>query len=53
LPLLCAPLALPALTTVRAGGDPRRLNAVLAGTARLSLVFAALLALGVAWPGLA
>jgi 1,4-dihydroxy-2-naphthoate octaprenyltransferase len=53
LPLLCAPMAVPLLATVRAAGDPRRLNAVLAGTARLSLVFAALLALGVAWPGLA
>ena len=36
-----------------AGGDPRRLNATLAGTARLSLVFAALLAIGLALPGLA
>jgi 1,4-dihydroxy-2-naphthoate octaprenyltransferase len=52
LPLFCAPLALPLLRVVRAGGDPRRLNAVLAGTARLSLVFAALLALGLALPGL-
>ena len=52
LPLLSAPLALPLLRVVRAGGDPRRLNAVLAGTARLSLVFAALLALGLALPGL-
>ena len=52
LPLLCAPLALPLLRVVRAGGDPRRLNAVLAGTARLSLVFAALLAVGLALPGL-
>ena len=52
LPLLSAPLALPLLRVVRAGGDLRRLNAVLAGTARLSLVFAALLALGLALPGL-
>jgi 1,4-dihydroxy-2-naphthoate octaprenyltransferase len=52
LPLLSAPLALPLLRVVGAGGDPRRLNAVLAGTARLSLVFAALLALGLALPGL-
>jgi 1,4-dihydroxy-2-naphthoate octaprenyltransferase len=52
LPLLSTPLALPLLRLVGAGGDPRRLNAVLAGTARLSLVFAALLALGLALPGL-
>jgi 1,4-dihydroxy-2-naphthoate octaprenyltransferase len=52
LALLSAPLALPLLAAVRVGGDPRRLNAVLAGTARLSLAFAALLALGVAVPGL-
>ncbi len=52
LPLLSAPLALPLLRVVRAGGDPRRLNAVLAGTARLSLVFSALLAFGLALPGL-
>ncbi len=52
LPLLSAPLALPLLRVVRAGGDPRRLNAVLAGTARLSLVFSALLAAGLALPGL-
>jgi 1,4-dihydroxy-2-naphthoate octaprenyltransferase len=51
LPLLSAPLALPLWRSVRAGGDPRRLNAVLAGTARLSLVFAALLALGLALAG--
>jgi hypothetical protein len=51
LPLLSAPLARPLLRVVRAGGDPRRLNAVLAGTARLSLAFAALLALGLALPG--
>jgi 1,4-dihydroxy-2-naphthoate octaprenyltransferase len=53
LPLLSAPLALPLLAAVRAGSDPRRLNATLAGTARLSLVFAALLAVGLAVPGLA
>ncbi len=53
LPLLSAPLAFPLLAAVRAGGDPRRLNATLAGTARLSLVFAALLAVGLALPGLA
>jgi 1,4-dihydroxy-2-naphthoate octaprenyltransferase len=52
LALLSAPLALPLRTIVRAGGDPRRLNDVLARTARLSLVFAALLALGLTLPGL-
>ena len=34
------PLAVPLLRTVRAFGDPRQLNAVLKGTARLALVFA-------------
>lgn len=52
LALLAVPLALPLRAAVRAGGDPRRLNAVLAGTARLSLAFAALLAIGLALPGL-
>ncbi len=48
---LGVPLALPLRREIRAGGDPRRLNAVLAGTARLSLVCAALLAAGLALPG--
>ena len=52
LPLASAVLALPLWRVVRAGGDPRRLNAVLAGTARLALVFSALLAAGLALPGL-
>ena len=52
LPLLSLPLALPLLRVVRAGGDPRRLNAVLRGTARLSLAHSVLLAVGVAVPGL-
>jgi 1,4-dihydroxy-2-naphthoate octaprenyltransferase len=52
LPLLSLPLALPLIRVVRAGGDPRRLNAVLRGTARLSLVFSALLALALALPRL-
>ncbi len=52
LPVVSAVLALPLWRVVRAGGDPRRLNAVLAGTARLALVFSALLAAGVALPGL-
>lgn len=51
LPLASAPLALPLLRTVRAGGDPRRLNGVLRGTARMSLVFAALFAVSLAVGG--
>jgi 1,4-dihydroxy-2-naphthoate octaprenyltransferase len=50
LALLSLPLAVPLLVSVRAGGDPRRLNPVLRGTARLSLVFTALLAVGLALP---
>jgi len=46
LPLASAPLAVPLVRSVRGGGDPRRLNPVLRGTARLSLVFAVLFALG-------
>jgi hypothetical protein len=41
----------PLLRVVRAGGDPRRLNPVLKGTARLALAFAVLFALGLAVPG--
>jgi 1,4-dihydroxy-2-naphthoate octaprenyltransferase len=55
LSLLAAPLAVPLLRVVRvvrAGGDPRRLNPVLRGTARLSLVFSLLFAVGLALPGL-
>ena len=48
LALVSAPLALPLLRVVHAGGDPRRLNAVLKGTARLSLVFALSFAVGLA-----
>jgi 1,4-dihydroxy-2-naphthoate octaprenyltransferase len=48
LPLLSLPLALPLLRSVRAGGDPRRLNAVLRGAARLSLVFSVLFAVALA-----
>lgn len=50
--LLSAPLALPLLRIIRAGGDPRRLNAALKGTARLSLAFSVSFALGLAVPGL-
>jgi 1,4-dihydroxy-2-naphthoate octaprenyltransferase len=52
LSLLSAPLAFSLSRDVGAGGDPRRLNATLAGTARLSLLFSALLGLGLALPGL-
>ena len=48
LPLLTLPMALPLQQVVFADGDPRRLNPVLKGTARLQLVFAALFALGLA-----
>ncbi len=48
LPLLTAPLAVPLLRVVRAGGDPRRLNAVLRDTARLTLGFSVLFAAGLA-----
>jgi 1,4-dihydroxy-2-naphthoate polyprenyltransferase len=48
LPLACLPLAVPLVRVVFADGDPRRLNPVLQGTARLQLVFSALFALGLA-----
>ena len=48
LPLLAAPIALPLLRTVQAFGEPRRLNAVLKGTARLVLVYGVLFATGLA-----
>jgi 1,4-dihydroxy-2-naphthoate octaprenyltransferase len=51
LPLVASPLAIPLLRTVFAEGDPRRLNPVLKGTARLELAVAALLALGLAAGG--
>jgi 1,4-dihydroxy-2-naphthoate octaprenyltransferase len=53
LALLSAPLALPLLGVVHAAGDPRRLNPVLQGTARLSLAFSVLFAAGLALSGLA
>jgi 1,4-dihydroxy-2-naphthoate octaprenyltransferase len=46
--LLAAPMAIPLLRVVYGGGDPRRLNLVLKGTARLTLVFALLFAAGLA-----
>ena len=48
LPLLSLPLAVPLVRVVLADGDPRRLNPVLRGTARLQLVFAILFAVGLA-----
>jgi 1,4-dihydroxy-2-naphthoate octaprenyltransferase len=51
LPLASAPLAVALLRVVHAGGDPRRLNPVLKQTARLSLLFALLFALGLAVEG--
>ncbi len=48
LPLASAPLAVPLLRSVIGIGDPRRLNPVLRATARLSLVYAALFAIGLA-----
>jgi 1,4-dihydroxy-2-naphthoate octaprenyltransferase len=56
LPLASIPLMVPLVREVRADGDPRRLNPVLAGTAGLALVFCSLFAVGlaldsvVAWP---
>ena len=51
LPLLALPLAPPLWRTVASPGDPRRLNPVLRDTARLSLVFAILFAVGLAAGG--
>ena len=51
LPLLTVPLARPLLRTVATFGQPRELNLVLKGTARLSLVFGVLFAIGLAVGG--
>jgi 1,4-dihydroxy-2-naphthoate octaprenyltransferase len=48
LPFVSLPAAVPLLRVVYAEGDPRRLNPVLRGTARLTLVFALLFAAGLA-----
>jgi 1,4-dihydroxy-2-naphthoate polyprenyltransferase len=48
LPFVSLPMAAPLLRSVFSDGDPRRLNAVLRGTARLGLVFALLFTLGLA-----
>jgi 1,4-dihydroxy-2-naphthoate octaprenyltransferase len=56
LPLASIPAMIPLVRTVSQDGDPRQLNLVLAGTARLSLAFCVLFALGLAleqlvrWP---
>jgi 1,4-dihydroxy-2-naphthoate polyprenyltransferase len=51
LPLLTVPTARPLLRTVATFAEPRELNLVLKGTARLSLVFGLLFAIGLAVGG--
>ena len=51
MPLLTVPAARPLLRTVATFGEPRELNLVLKGTARLSLVFGLLFAVGLAIGG--
>jgi hypothetical protein len=51
LPVLTLPMASPLLRAVRSFREPRELNLVLKGTARLSLVFSLLFALGLALAG--
>jgi len=53
LPLLTVPMAVPLLRTVRGFDEPRELNAVLKGTARLAFSFSLLFAAGLALGGLA
>jgi 1,4-dihydroxy-2-naphthoate polyprenyltransferase len=48
LPIVALPLAAPLLRTVRTFDEPRQLNLVLKGTARLALVFGLLFAIGLA-----
>lgn len=48
LPLISLPLTVGLVRTALAGGDPRRLNGVLRGTARLALGFSVLFAAGLA-----
>jgi 1,4-dihydroxy-2-naphthoate octaprenyltransferase len=52
LPLVTLPLAVPLLRTVRDFVEPRELNAVLKGTARLTLAFSLLFSAGLAVGGL-
>ncbi len=51
LPLLALPLASPLLRTVWTFAEPRQLNLVLKGTARLTLAYSALFAIGLAVAG--
>jgi 1,4-dihydroxy-2-naphthoate octaprenyltransferase len=51
LPLLTLPMATSLLRAVRASWEPRELNPVLKGTARLALAFSLLFALGLALTG--
>jgi 1,4-dihydroxy-2-naphthoate octaprenyltransferase len=51
LPLLALPLAVPLLRTVRTFAEPRQLNPVLKGTARLALIQGLLFAAGLAIGG--
>jgi 1,4-dihydroxy-2-naphthoate octaprenyltransferase len=51
LPLLTFPLAIPLLKKVRRYVEPRELNIVLKGTARLALAFSVLFAIGLAVEG--
>jgi 1,4-dihydroxy-2-naphthoate octaprenyltransferase len=53
LPLLTMPMTSPLLAAVRGYGEPRELNRVLAGTAKLSLAFGLLFGLGLALAGIA
>jgi 1,4-dihydroxy-2-naphthoate octaprenyltransferase len=53
LPLLTAWLAVPLVRTVRGFAEPRQLNPVLKGTARLALVFSVLFAVGLLLAGAA
>ena len=48
LPVLAVPLARPLLRTVRTFNEPRQLNLVLKGTARLALIFGLLFGVGLA-----
>jgi 1,4-dihydroxy-2-naphthoate octaprenyltransferase len=52
LTILALPLAAPLLRTVRTFSEPRQLNLVLKGTARLALVFGLLFAIGLAVGGI-
>ena len=51
LPVLALPIASPLLRTVRTFTEPRQLNLVLKGTARLALVYGLLFAAGLALGG--